>query len=240
MSSAPSTPRPVADTLAARPSGGAGPAVPRKRLADARRAIYRTAILDAAEQEFALTGYDATKVQAIARTAGVSLATLYATFPKKWDIYRALHQERLDALLQHVGARVLSARTAFDRLRGGLEGYMRFHMEHPDFLRVQLKERVPWGTTDQLRSPEQTRAWEAGLQMMIAAFTEGMNAGMFVEDDPEVCARTATAMSQVRLALWVDRNMAEDKDAVARAAMLQFVRTFVRPEHVAELSALVG
>lgn len=222
--------------MGSRPSDGE----PRKRLADARRAIYRTAILDAAEREFALTGYDATKVQAIARTAGVSLATLYATFPKKWDIYRALHQERLDALMQQVGARVLSARTAFDRLRGGLEGYMRFHMEHPHFLRVQLKERVPWGTTDQLRSPEQTRAWEAGLQMMIAAFAEGMRTGVFVDDDPEVCARTATAMSQVRLASWVDRDMEEDKDAVARAAMLQFVRTFVRPERVAELAALVG
>jgi AcrR family transcriptional regulator len=233
MSSAPQPPpRTAGEALAA--------AGPRKRLADARRAIYRTTILDAAEREFAQHGYDATKVQAIARTACVSLATLYATFPKKWDIYRALHQERLDALMQQVGARVLAARDAFARLRGGLEGYMRFHMEHPDFLRVQLKERVPWGTTDRLRSPEQTRAWEAGLQMMIAAFAEGMRSGVFVEDDPEVCARTATAMSQVRLALWVDRRMEDDKDAVARAAMLQFVRTFVRPERVAELAAVVG
>jgi AcrR family transcriptional regulator len=231
MSSVSPPPRPEEDSV---PSAG-----PRQRLADARRVIYRTAILDAAEKEFAQHGYDATKVQAIARTAAVSLATLYATFPKKWDIYRALHQERLDALLRDVGGRVLGARTAFDRLRGGLEGYMRFHMEHPDFLRVQLKERVPWGTTDQLRSPEQTRAWEAGLQMMIAAFADGIRSGVFVDDDPEVCARTATAMSQVRLASWVDRDMTQDKDAVARAAMLQFVRTFVRPERVAELAALV-
>jgi AcrR family transcriptional regulator len=213
---------------------------PRKRLAQARRELYRTAILDAAEQAFADDGYDATKVQTIAKAAGVSLATLYATFPKKFDVYRALHQERLSALMAEVGRRVLSATNAFDRLRGGIEGYLRFHMDHPAFLGVQLKERVPWGTTDQLRSPEQTRAWEAGLQMMIAAFAEGMAQGVFVEDDPEVCARTATAMGQVRLALWIGRDMDQDKDEVARAAMLQFVRTFACPDRVAELAAAVG
>ncbi len=42
----------------------------------------------------------------------------------------------------------------------------------------------------------------------------------------------ATAMSQVRLSLWIDRNMADTPDEVALAAMLQFVRTFARPEHV--------
>lgn len=208
------------------------PADPRQRLKQARRALYREAIVDAAERVFAEHGYDSAKVQAIAKQAGVSLATFYSVFPKKWDVFRAVQADRLQALMQEVGAQVLGARDAFGRVRAGLEGYLRFHMRHPEFLRLQLRERVPWGTTDELRTPEQTRAWEAGLQMMIAALAEGMEQGVFRRDDPELCARTATAMSQVRLALWEGRGMKESADEVAREAMLQLVRTFGAPGEV--------
>ncbi len=90
----------------------------------------------------------------------------------------------------------------------------------------------------ELRTPEQTRAWEAGLQMLIAAFRSGMGEGLLEPDDPELCARTATAMSQVRLVRWIDRGMVDDAESVVGAAMRQFVRTFVRLERQAEV--LVG
>lgn len=210
---------------------------PRQRLREARRALYRETIVDAAEGVFARHGYDAAKVQAIAKAAGVSLATFYSTFSKKWDAYRAVQSDRLAALMQQVGRAVLGAPDPFGRVRAGLEGYLRFHMAHPEFLRLQLRERVPWGTTDQLRTPEQTRAWEAGLQMLVAAFDEGMRCGDFRRDDAELCARTATAMSQVRLALWEGRGMSEPPDEVAREAMQQFVRTFAADGRV---EALLG
>jgi AcrR family transcriptional regulator len=210
---------------------------PKKRLQEAKRALYREAILDAAEREFAAHGYEQAKVTDIAKGAGVSLATLYATFPKKHDVYRALQKDRLEQLMRDVGGRVLAARDPFERLRGGIEGYLRFHMEHPDYLRGQLREGVPWGTTDQLRTPEQTQAWEAGRVMMMTAFEAGMDEGWFVRDDPELCARTATAMSQVRLSLWIDRDMDQSVDEVAEAAMLQLLRTFAHPEKLAALTA---
>lgn len=213
------------------------PPDPRQRLQKAKRALYRESIVNAAERAFARSGYDSAKVQAIAKEAGVSLATFYAVFPRKWDVFRALQQDRLGALMQAVAGSISTARDPLERLRSGIEGYLRFHMANPEFLRVQLREGIPWGTTDELRTPEQTRAWEAGLQMMISAFAEGMHEGLFVEDDPELCARTATAMSQVRLVLWIDREMKEHADDVARSAMLQLVRTFARPEKVAELCA---
>jgi TetR/AcrR family transcriptional regulator len=213
-----------------------GPAEgPRQRLKQARRALYREAIVDAAERVFAEHGYEAAKVQTIAKAAGVSLATFYAIFPKKEDAYRAVQADRLGALMQQVGHAVLRATDAFGRLRAGLEGYLRFHMARPEHLRLQLQERVPWGTTDELRTPEQTRAWEAGLRLLIAAFEEGMAQGVFRRDDAELCARTATAMSQVRLALWQGRGMVEPAEAVAREAMQQLVRTFAAAEQVPAL-----
>lgn len=210
---------------------------PRKRLQDARRQIYREAIVDAAEGMFAEHGYEAAKVTAIAKAAGVSLATLYGVFPAKWDVFRAVQADRLAALMQQVGPRVLAASTPLSRFAEGLESYLRFHMEHPQFLRVQLREQVPWGLTDELRTPEQTRAWEAGLQMLIAAFADGVAQGVFVDVDPELAARTATAMSQVQLALWVDRGMEASPDEVAAQAMAQFRRSFVRSGQADQLSA---
>ncbi|MBV1861331.1 MAG: TetR/AcrR family transcriptional regulator [Nannocystaceae bacterium] len=210
---------------------------PRERLQEAKRALYRETILDAAELEFAAHGYEQAKVTDIAKGAGVSLATLYGTFPKKHDVYRALQKDRLERLMREVGTKVLAARDPFERLRGGIEGYLRFHMEHPDYLRGQLREGVPWGTTDQLRTPEQTQAWQAGRVMMMTAFEAGMDEGWFVRDDPELCARTATAMSQVRLSLWIDRDMDQSPGEVAKAAMLQLLRTFARPQRLAELTA---
>jgi AcrR family transcriptional regulator len=211
----------------------------RQRLLDARRALYRAAIVEAAERVFADHGYDPAKVQVIAKEAGVSHATVYGIFPSKWEIFRAVQHDRLVALMQSVGTLVLGASDAFDRLRFGIEGYLRFHMEHPDFLRIQLREQVPWGTLDELHTPEQTQAWEQGLMMLVAAFRESMAKGLLSVDDPEACARMATAMGQVRLVLWVNGGMKDEPADVGRAAMLQFVRTFAEPDKVVELSVRV-
>jgi hypothetical protein len=75
--------------------------------------------------------------------------------------------------------------------------------------------------------------------MLVAAFREGMAARVLVDDDPESCARMATAMGQVRLVLWVNRGMQDAPEDVGRAAMLQFVRTFARIERVDELTERV-
>jgi hypothetical protein len=141
--------------------------------------------------------------------------------------------------MQRVGTLVINASDVFDRLRFGIEGYLRFHMEHPDFLRIQLREQVPWGTLDELHTPEQTQAWEQGLMMLVAAFREAMAQELLAHDDPESCARMATAMGQVRLVLWVNGGMRDDPADVGRAAMLQFVRTFAQTARVAELSERV-
>ncbi len=223
----------MSSTVSATSAGG------RQRLLDARRALYRAAIVEAAERVFADHGYDPAKVQLIARESGVSLATVYGIFPSKWDVFRAVQHDRLVALMQKVGTLVLSATDAFDRLRFGIEGYLRFHMEYPAFLRIQLREQVPWGTLDELHTPEQTQAWQQGLMMLEAAFREGMAKGLLTPDDPESCARMATAMGQVRLVLWVNGGMKDDPADVGCAAMLQFVRTFAEPDKVAELSERV-
>ncbi len=72
---------------------------PRRRYESPRRreqaAATRQAILDAAEQLFAKSGYAGTSVAEIAEAAGVALKTVYAVFGTKADVLRALWNLRL-------------------------------------------------------------------------------------------------------------------------------------------------
>jgi AcrR family transcriptional regulator len=64
---------------------------------ETRRQMYRMQIISAAEYEFARAGFEKTKVANIARTADVSLATLYKYFAGKDEIWDVLNQQRVDA-----------------------------------------------------------------------------------------------------------------------------------------------
>ena len=68
-----------------------------------RLALYRKAVCEAAECLFADRGIDETKVEEIAREAGISIATLYSVFDAgKAQIVRSVHENHLDELVAFV------------------------------------------------------------------------------------------------------------------------------------------
>lgn len=205
------------------------------RLRDARQQMYQGLVLDAAEAIFAEHGYEAAKVQSIAAAAGVSLATLYAAFPTKWDVYRAVHARRLDDMLAAIRALDIAAEEPLDQMLAGIDAYVEFHMRHPDYLRMHLQEGHAWATGSSLRSPEQIAAWKEGLQLIATAFEAGIRGGLFVDEEPPLLmARTMMAMHQVRLADWVASGMKERVADVTAKIRRQFIRTFCRLEVVSE------
>jgi len=189
--------------------------------------MYREHILDAAEAIFAEHGYETSKVQSVAASAGVSLATLYGVFETKWDLYRAVHERRTRMLQEHIRARGEAPTDLLDRMLDGIAAYVEFHMAHPAYLRMHLRDQHIWSTSVTLRSPEQIDAWQRGLEMMSKAFSIGQEAGVYHADEsPELMARTTFAMHQVRLGDWVDRGMEESPGVVVDAVKRQFIRTF--------------
>lgn len=60
-----------------------------------RRRATREAIMDSAQQQFAAHGYDAVRVEDIARQAGVSRATFYNHFAEREEVLGALFQRLL-------------------------------------------------------------------------------------------------------------------------------------------------
>lgn len=65
---------------------------PQLRSDDETRAV----ILDAARHEFASTGYAATNIESVARSAGVSTKTLYRLIPNKAALFEAMITDRID------------------------------------------------------------------------------------------------------------------------------------------------
>jgi AcrR family transcriptional regulator len=206
-----------------------------ERVREAKAASYADLILDVAERELAREGFGRTLVKRIAAEAAVSLATLYAHFPTKMDLYRAVHGRRLAALGEALAAVRTPPSDPLAALLGSMRVYVTFHMTHPAWLGMHLREGNAWSDDERLRSPEQTKAWNRGIEAMARAFRRGIDARVFVPDDPILLARTTNAMHQVALSRWVDDGMREAADPVVLRLQHRFVRAFCVPERVPAL-----
>ncbi len=61
--------------------------------------MYHELVFECAERVFAEEGFAESTMQDLAAEAGISLKTLYATFPGKDEIYREILAKRGDGLL---------------------------------------------------------------------------------------------------------------------------------------------
>lgn len=215
----------------------ADPVPPAAQARDARAAIYRAALLDVAEEIFAEHGYGGAAMKAVAAAGRVSLSTLYAHFDNKMALYRAVHARRLEALMGALRDTSVSPDDPVGAVLAGMRGYVRFHMEHPAYLRMHLREGMAWSAAAELRSPEQLEAWSRGLRRMARTFERGAAMGCFVAEDPELCARTVNAMHQVALSHWIDSGQREAPEDVLARLSRQFIRAFCEPAQVEALLA---
>ena len=183
----------------------------------AREDAYRGLILEAALRVFALHGYHEAQVQEIAEAAGVATGTVYAIFPGKQELYRAVHGENLEALARRYAEipaegpvqQVLLARSAAST---------RFLTERPDYLRVYLREAGQWGF-DASDLP-------AGAMAFIDAdlYRRGIASGELVDEDPEVLQRLAMSAGQVHLFHWLKTGMRESPEALVERIATHYRR----------------
>jgi AcrR family transcriptional regulator len=171
-------------------------------------------ILDAAERVFADHGFDAAKIQSVADEAGVSVGTIYSVFGSKSELFSTVLTRRLPDLLEVSTEASQKGDTPFDSLIEGLDAYIVYLLEHPDYLRIHLGEHA-WGLGPTRASAEQLTAWRQGLAMETAILKGAMEEGLVIEDDPERLARCVTAIHQVQLWDWVEKGMEEPPEEVA-------------------------
>jgi AcrR family transcriptional regulator len=193
----------------------------RERVRQARHEAYRDAILTAAEGVFAERGFAAAKVQEIAEAAGVATGTVYAIFPGKRELYRAVHRYNLDELVKRY-AELPSDGSCRELLLGRVEAAARFLTERPNYLRVYLREAGRWGF-DSSELP-------AGASAFIDAdlYRRGVAEGELVDEDPELLQSLAMSTNQVYFHHWQKTGMREPADALIERLRAHYQRAIFR------------
>ncbi|MDJ0848893.1 MAG: TetR/AcrR family transcriptional regulator [Myxococcota bacterium] len=184
--------------------------------------MYRTLVLRCAEQVFAERGYHTAKMQEVAAAAGISLATLYATFPSKQQVFETLHEMRGAEFLAHVDAALAEPGDARASLRRGVRAFVDYLANHADYFRMDLREGRSWAIGDVESSP----AFQAGIEHWTQLMKRGIAEGTFSDEDPGVMAVTAFGVMQIQLAAWLAKPGEPDAAAIAERICRHLERAF--------------
>lgn len=93
---------------------------------DDKLTAKRRRVLEAARRQFMAQGYADTGIEAVARDAKVSTATLYALFPSKTHLFNAVIEEAGEEFAQRIAAVTASGGDGLEQLRGFASAYARF------------------------------------------------------------------------------------------------------------------
>lgn len=186
-------------------------------IGNARRAMYRRQVLAAAEYEFSRAGFDEAKMTSIAKTAEVSLATVYKHFAGKAEVWDAVHADRMHELLAFVATRTSVSNSPLDRLLDGVASVAVFLAEHPVYLALNLREGFGWGASDveDLAAGTQRTAWTDGLNMITLGVVEAVKAGQLPALRPRIASGMIISALQVWLYDWSHAGQDRTPDEVA-------------------------
>lgn len=189
---------------------------PRTRARDVRAELYRELVCEAAERRFADAGVAETKMDDVAREAGLSIATVYTVFAGKAEIVRSVHARRLPELVRLAVEQVDGPRPADECLRAALRGAIHYFTEHSAYLMMHLRQGYAWCMSDAVAasSEDGASAWGPGVAAIGAIIERGVAEGVFGGGNARRLARAAIALQQLHLVEWVEDGMRRDADAV--------------------------
>jgi AcrR family transcriptional regulator len=189
-----------------------------QRVREARHEAYRSLILEAAERVFATRGFAEVKVQEIADDAGIATGTVYAIFPSKQELYRAVHRVNLEELAKRY-AEIPGDRDTRAVIRDRIAISTRFLCERPDYLRIYLREAAHWGF-DATALPR-----DAAEFTDLALYERGVARGELLGEDAVLLQSLAMSASHVILFHWLKGGMRESADELIRRILAHTERT---------------
>ena len=177
----------------------------------------RAAILDAAREAFAETGYHETSLDAVAETAGVSKALLYEHFSSKRELYVAMLEMHVHELVERISGAVAGAEPGEARMLAGVEAFFGFVEERRGAWRIMFRNASDPDVAvrlDRLRD-------EVAAAIVQLMSEEAERKGLDFPNLPEVVEMIAQQMvgSMQSLADWWDLHREVPKDQVVQAAM---------------------
>ncbi len=187
-------------------------------LDEARRQMYRSQIIAAAEGEFARAGFRDCRMGDVAATAGISLATLYKHFAGKDALWDAVNATRMAEFMAAVDAAVAEVESALDGLLAAARAEVEFLTTHDAFLAMQLKDGLNWATSTagpSQRRGGQRQAWEQGMGLVTRAAERAIRRGEVGVSSPDLVAALVVSALQIWLTRWVDSGRRQSPTEVA-------------------------
>lgn len=149
----------------------------------------RAEILTAAQKVFGSKGYDATRMEEIAKAARLAKGTLYRYFRSKDAVYAATVQEALDKLAEVTDAHVSQAPDFAGKLAAFISVRIAFWQEHQQLYRIILS------INRQSAQRKRSIAWQREIALNLEAlFRQAARDGVIPEQDFLDAAWTAVDM----------------------------------------------
>jgi AcrR family transcriptional regulator len=172
----------------------------------------RAAILDAAMEAFATSGYHGTSIDDIASAAAISKALIYEHFESKQDLHATLIGQQADELFGRLRANASPDRAADERLRGGVDAFLGFVEERREAWRALFRDAA---------DPELGDVVDRVQHQATAAIAELMRDDPGVPrdapDDVEIVAQMLSGAVQALANWWYDHQDVPREVLVDRA-----------------------
>jgi AcrR family transcriptional regulator len=181
-----------------------GKTQPGYRIREARREMYRQVITEAAEAVFAEKGFADARMSDVALEAGVSVKTVYASFAGKVELFQAIRDRRVEEVIAATSLvdEGPPLGTVMNRVRVSVE----YLLAHPNFLRIHLREGNAWAIQSEVVAADLPDRWRDDMADQAKTIQQGIDEGVFEPGDPELLVKMMTAVYQVQLADWLERE----------------------------------
>jgi AcrR family transcriptional regulator len=188
----------------------AAPADTRTRSTRLPRSARRAQLLVAAQEVFVAQGYHAAAMDDIAERAGVSKPVLYQHFPGKLDLYLALLDQHVEALVAAVRVALEATTDNKQRVAGTIEAYFRFVDEDGGAFRLVFE-------SDLTNQPAVRERVEGVTSMCAHAISDVIreDAGL-PPDQAMLLAVGLTGMAQVAARYWLADDGSIPRGAASR------------------------
>lgn len=183
--------------------------------------MYHDLILETAENVFGAKGFDGATMQDIASEAGISVKTLYASFPGKQELYEAINLARGQEMYDVVAAAHETETDPAEKLSVGLRAFVRFFFEHVNWTKIHLQSHLSWAQRPAGR--ETGALWDKGQAAHCKVLVEGIEEGSFHDEDPEEVAQLIRAMTRVQAIRSIEQG-GQDADEVADRLIARVLR----------------
>jgi AcrR family transcriptional regulator len=178
------------------------------------KAANRAAIIEAAREVFAETGYGAASIRDIVRHTELASGTFYNYFPDKEAVLRAMAEEESGGLRARVREGRLSATTIEDFVAGGFRGYFSYVAQNRSYFELTRRNA---GTIRSLLDEPFLGAGVDELQEDLAA---AIDAGRLPRTDVEYLTAAMVGVAFELALRMVERDPVEVEGAVRFATDL--------------------